>query len=243
MNGVLLYPEETSSEVDYLITRPETRSHLIEHLKVKIGDTLHCIEVGIGVAQGIVRTLDESGIGISILSRGPVEQPSLSLIVGLSRPPTMKKILEHGTTMGVGHFYFISTALTEKSFARSRILSQDSVKEICALGLAQSKTLAYLPHVTVLNRLEDLPQDKSLKFCLSLKARTTLLEECHNTAGLINRPLTLAVGPERGWTENEEHLLSSYGFKSISISRSTLRVEHAVFSALAQWEMLKMARD
>ena len=44
------------------------------------------------------------------------------------------------------------------------------------------------------------------------------------------------IGPERGFVQRERELLLERGFAPLKVSDTTLRVEHAAFFGLAQWE-------
>jgi len=53
------------------------------------------------------------------------------------------------------------------------------------------------------------------------------------------KPVTLAVGPERGWIAEDVERFHAAGFTSVKVSSSILRVEHAVYSAISQLELLR----
>jgi RsmE family RNA methyltransferase len=55
----------------------------------------------------------------------------------------------------------------------------------------------------------------------------------------FSNPVTLAVGPERGFINSDIERFHQAGFTSIKISSSILRVEHAVYSAVSQLELLR----
>ena len=46
-------------------------------------------------------------------------------------------------------------------------------------------------------------------------------------------PMTLALGPERGWSENERNLLRSERFKLRHLGKRVLRLETAVVASLS----------
>ena len=73
------------------------------------------------------------------------------------------------------------------------------------------------------------------KFLLDLKSDKTFSDVTIDW----NLPVTLAVGPERGWTPEDIERFHTAGFTSIKISSSILRVEHAVYSAISQLELIR----
>jgi RsmE family RNA methyltransferase len=55
----------------------------------------------------------------------------------------------------------------------------------------------------------------------------------------FNLPITLAIGPERGFIDEDLEAFHQAEFTSVKISSSILRVEHAVYSAISQLELLR----
>ena len=73
------------------------------------------------------------------------------------------------------------------------------------------------------------------KFILDLKTDKSFLDVDIN----FDQPITLAIGPERGFIKEDLEPFHHAGFTSIKISSSILRVEHAVYSAISQLELLR----
>ena len=108
-------------------------------------------------------------------------------------------------------------------------------------GLAQSGRLWELPDVALSRRPladafrsgeADAPE--SVRILLSPGAAKPLDARTLAPAGDVS----LAVGPEGGWTPGEEKSLEALGFVPVKLSRHVLRVETAVFAALSQIELL-----
>jgi RsmE family RNA methyltransferase len=148
----------------------------------------------------------------------------------------MKKILEHGTTYGVHRFHFYKATLSEKSYLDSKIFEAASIEEHTKLGLSQSTIYAKIPSVTTYkyNPAKNFESD-SQNFILDLNGKETFMEQKIN----FDLPIALSVGPERGFTREDINHFTNAGFKSIKISKTVLRVEHAIYSALAQLELIK----
>jgi RsmE family RNA methyltransferase len=222
---------ETNKGANQIIEQKNIE-HIKNVLKKSIGDTLR-----IGFIDGdisLVKILDES-LRFEILQSHKSQTPSIHLIVALSRPQTMKKIIEHGTTMGVCEFIFYHAHLSEKSYETSKVLDQENYHELMMAGLSQSGIYTYLPKLSVINKIPDLPTFSGEQFVLSLRDQKKF-----PTTRNFSDTITLAIGPERGFIPSEEELFLSKGFKPVKLSESILRVEHAVFSAIAQIDYLRM---
>lgn len=235
MNGLILFEKEKTGKMTYRVSSGPRLQHLKEQLHVHVGQELSVTVLNQACGRARVLRLEKESLDLEICQLHEVSAPILTMIVGLSRPPTLKKILEHGTTMGVGHFIFTETELTEKSYRQSKVLEESKAREIMLLGLSQARTLAHLPKLTILQGLHQLSQLPAQRYFFSLSAQKTLLH--HQPDPKL--ATAFAIGPERGWTYDEERQLLEMGFHSTLLSRSVLRVEHAVFSALAHWELLQ----
>lgn len=234
MNNVLLFPHELQNENLYCLKEQKVLTHIKEVLKKKVGDKLSVCLVDQGLGEGEITSIDSQSISIKVLSQTPGSSYNLSLYVAVSRPPTMKKILEHGTSLGVSSFHFYVSKLTEKSFLDAKLFKEELYKEYLALGLSQSKVFYKLPTVEF---YKDLPLDKDLskhqKYLLQMNAGTSFNQVSPN----LDQPISLVLGPERGLTEDENQQFITKGFKPVEISISTLRVEIACFAALAQLQL------
>ena len=104
------------------------------------------------------------------------------------------------------------------------------------LGLSQAGIYTDLPKFKMdiynpAGQYKDAPQ----KFVLDLKTDKSFLDIKLD----FTQPITLAVGPERGFINDDLEIFHQAGFTSVKISSSILRVEHAVYSAISQLELLR----
>lgn len=235
MNGLILFEHEQTDPNHYFIPSDERVVHVKEHLKLEILDQLHIIELNKGLGKAMVKSF-ENGLTLEVTERQAVQPSGLHLCVGLSRPPTMKKILEHATTMGVSHFHLTGTELSEKSYAQSKVLQEKNLRDLMLKGLSQSRTLAFLPQVSFSLKLSDYeaPSNKQ-KILLSPHATKNISQLGINPCADI----AIAIGPERGFSQKDEEQFLSQGFRPVTLGQAILRVEYAVASILAQIELLK----
>lgn len=217
-----------------------TDSHQLEHfhntLKLKIGDIVKCTILNQGLVSGRVTRIEKA---ICQLELGQISASApqwIDLVVGLSRPQTTKKILEHATTFGARHFHFFKAALSEKSYLDSKIFESNAHEEFLLAGLSQSAIYSQMPEFKLsgfnpADQYKNCPQ----KFILDLKADKSFSDYKLD----FSSPIVLAIGPERGFINEDLGHFHQAGFKSVKISSSILRVEHAVYSAISQLELLR----
>ncbi|MBF0205333.1 MAG: RNA methyltransferase [Oligoflexia bacterium] len=176
--------------------------------------------------------------------------PRIHLFVALCRPPTMKKILEHASCMGVDSFHFFLSHLSEKSYLQSKILDEKNYRRLIHLGLSQSAHYCQEPKVYFYNSI------KEIKFLSGDNYHHYLLDpDASDTFNSLNSPnspnspnftphscspsynISLAIGGERGLSSAEKEFFCCNNFQKIKVSAATLRVEMAIFYALAQLEL------
>ncbi|MFT6069613.1 MAG: RsmE family RNA methyltransferase [Bacteriovoracaceae bacterium] len=231
---MLLFPHELQKENLYCLKEPKVLKHIKEVLKKSTGDKLSVCIVGSSLGEGVITSLSEEGLTIEVIKTFPGASYDLNLFVAVSRPPTMKKILEHGTSLGVSTFHFYVSALTEKSFLEAKLFRENLYQEYLALGLSQSKVFFKLPEVVLHKKLPlDVEFSKHQKYLLKMQAGTSFTDIPPDLSG----PISLVLGPERGLTADENESFISKGFTPIEIGASTLRVEIACFAALAQLQL------
>lgn len=232
MNSIIL--EEKSYEIGNEITLSQVNStHLISTLKVKVGDILKATFLNDGLGTLRITNIDMSLnlVKAKIESRKEGLSYKIRLLVGASRPQTMKKVLEHASTMGVSEFIIVGTTLTEKSYLSSKIYMEDEFSELAKLGLSQSAIFYKLPKISIFPNIKKIPLEvfqDSKKFILSPYTQNNFINiEISN-----NDLITLAIGPERGWTSEELKYFVENDFKECCLSQSILRVENATIATL-----------
>lgn len=219
-----------------LITDKAILEHIHSTLKLEIGDEVKCTLLNRGRTKGIVTEISREHCQIKLSEVFPGETQWFNLVIGLSRPQTSKKILEHATTFGMRKLHFFKAALSEKSYLDSKIFEDNAYEEFLLAGLSQSAIYTNLPEFRLdkynpADQYKETPQ----KFILDIKTDKSFLDVELD----FSKPVTLAIGPERGWIQEDLDRFHAAGFTSVKISSSILRVEHAVYSAVSQLELLR----
>ena len=231
MNNLLLFEHEQQNENHFLVKDEERLDHLVNVLGKKNGDIINLCLLNQGLAQGLIKDISENCVEIEVSERHPGKFFPIKLVVAVSRPPTMKKILEHGTSLGVSEFHFYRPELTEKSFLEAKLFKEEQFKKHLEYGLSQSKVYFNLPKVISHKGLPDLENFKDdQRYLLKMDAGQNFNTKVPN----LDKPLALVLGPERGLIPKENQYFEQAGFTPIELVPSTLRVEIAAFSALSQ---------
>ena len=228
MNSIIL----KNIENDICLLDEQASLHLHSIVKVKVGDRLKATILNQSLA--ICEVIEcAKRIKVKVVSKHPGLHFPIQLIVGASRPPTMKKVIEHGSSLGVSQFDIQQCLLSEKSYLQSKIYTPVEFEKLSNLGLSQSAVFFKTPKI---NKHYSPIKEFSSKqrFILSPYAKKHLKDVEID----INQPSVFAIGPERGWSESELLHFESQGFEQVKISPSILRVEIASLSLLGYLNQL-----
>ncbi len=221
-----------------VIEDPKVLAHLHETLKAQTGERFKCTILGEGLCTGRIVELSPTRCLLKLEEQRPAQPQWFNLVVGISRPQTSKKILEHATTFGASHIHFFKAALSEKSYLDSKVFEEKECEEYLLAGLSQSAIYGALPSVKIDKyNPADHYKNESQKFILDLNAKANFLDLKDSIN--FDTPVTLAIGPERGFISEDIERFHQAGFKSVKISSSILRVEHAIYSAVSQLELIR----
>ncbi|MBH48622.1 MAG: hypothetical protein CME71_10680 [Halobacteriovorax sp.] len=235
MNSIVIFEHELEGNC-IAISDAHRLTHLNQVIKPKPEQELKVTILGHGLGVAKVTKASISEINLELTSSlNKPDAPEWHLIVGLSRPPTMKKILEHASCMGVTHFHFFCAKLSEKSYLDSKIWSDGKAEQAMIDGLAQSAHFWRAPKITHYKKIGELPRFEDFD-----RRVLSLSDGEQNPMKAIDKgkKLVLAFGPERGFTADEDQSFRSRGFQAVSLGPSVLRVEIAVFASLAQAQYL-----
>jgi 16S rRNA (uracil1498-N3)-methyltransferase len=224
VNIVLFEP----GEVGATLARGDVRTrHLVEVLRRGVGDRFDAgvVDGAIGVAT--ISALDDAGLTFSFVpERVPPPLPDVTLIVGLPRPNTARDVLRDATTLGVSAIHFVATERTTPSYATSKLWTDGEVHAQLLLGAAQ----AFDTRVPVVTHTYSLAE--ALALCPPGVALDNYEAETHLGRWSAPGPVTIAIGPERGWGPKDRAALRAAGATLHHLGTRVLRVEMAVVAAL-----------
>jgi 16S rRNA (uracil1498-N3)-methyltransferase len=234
MNIILLDTNDFTGNSKVSI-RDRRAEHIINVLHAKSGQ---CLKVGMingNIRHGTCISTNKNCVEIEVDNFNILPPPPLpvTLIVAMQRPKTMKKIIQSATAMGVKKIFIIETWKVEKSYWTSPLLTQEKLEEQLRLGLEQSGD-TIMPQITIKKRFKPFVEDELPTITagsLGLVAHPDSTMKCPHQ---IDGQITVAVGPEGGFTEYEINKMSDIGLKPVTLGIRTLRSEFAVTALLAK---------
>ncbi len=180
------------------------------------------------LGKGVVIELNSELIKLNCkFNQTPPSPIPLTLILALPRPKTFKKAIHAAITLGVKKIYIIESWKVDKSYWQSPVITTEQLNEQIVLALEQSKDTIF-PDIAFKRRFKPFVEDelaKIIRDTTPLLAHPNSTEQCpYNSSS----PITLAIGPEGGFTEYEVQSFEKQGFTSVSIGPRILRVEYAI---------------
>lgn len=236
MNLLLLKPQDLLTPTRARIVGPRALALLKTHdLELGVRVRAGVLGAGLGHATVVSMSTDTLELETSFPEVPPPRVPCI-LIVGLSRPQTIKKVLSAAVTIGIEELHFVRAERGEKSYLSSTVLKPDALVAEVTLGLSQAvDTIA--PRIEVHPRflpfLEDrLPARLSSRNAAGIRkfvadTGSQLRAEVALSAAVSNSVVVMAVGPEAGWSDFELGKFGAQGFQAISLGARMLRVETA----------------
>ncbi len=227
MNQIIIFKNDFLSKKK-IILFDRRYIHIRDILKLKKNDTLRIGLINQKQGKGIITKLNRDSVEIETnLSEDPPQPLPVALILALPRPKTLKKVFQYTAAMGVKKIILLRTWKVDKSYWQSPLLKIESINQQLILGLEQAcdtilpviiQKKLFKPFV-----LDELPE--LIKNTIPLIAHPTSNNKCPEK---IQKNVTLAIGPEGGFTDYEIQSLESIGFSTLSIGKRILRVENAI---------------
>lgn len=202
--------------------------HACKTLKVTRGKSLQVGLLNGKTGIGKVLASDASSVEMDVnLEHEPPPPLPVTIILAMPRPKVFKRVLQGITAMGVKHIVLLNTWRVDKSYWQSPVLEPSNIRDELILGLEQGRD-TQLPLVTLHKRfnpfVEDMLPTIAAGSC-ALVAHPVASQSCPvNLEGAI----TLAIGPEGGFTSYEIALLTEAGLTPVHLGKRPLRVETAV---------------
>jgi len=223
----------TAGEITDALPRRDARArHLLDVLHRVAGDEFDAGVIDGPRGKGRIMAVHETSIELAFAWSVPPTPPdAVTLLVGLPRPQTARDILRDATTLGVGAIHFVRTEKTEPSYAHSTLWRDDEWRRHVIAGAEQAFSTA-IPRVSADHTLEAalaaLPAETQ-RLALDNYEAARALADCRPER---ERPLALALGPERGWGARDRAQLRAAGFELVHLGTRVLRLETAVVAAL-----------
>jgi 16S rRNA (uracil1498-N3)-methyltransferase len=218
----------------------EQAAHLIRVLRAQTG--MECDMVaGDRVWRAVISGISGDAVQFTLLSEVKAEQAlPVTLLLSVFKFDRMEWIIEKATELGAERLIPMIARRSEKHLAQAAPARVERWRRVAREAAKQSRRSdvpAVEEVVSLKSAMHIRAAQPGLNLLLAEQERSNTLYAAMQ-AGLqqpaLEKPAVhLAVGPEGGWTAEEEALFAAEGWQAVSLGPRILRAETAGITALA----------
>jgi RsmE family RNA methyltransferase len=219
--------------------------HLVKTLHKKAGDEFDAGILWGKRGKGRIEAVSAEGdVVFSLdLTESPPPRLRITVAVGFPRPIQTRRLLRDLSNMGVEAVHLVACELGDKNYLKTTLLSDGGARAALIEGAVEARDTT-LPRLDVFSSVKDwlekMPKPNAAGGGINLIACDNVEPDGgFGDEAPAQGPITLAVGPERGWSEMERRQLSLAGFKRLSLGNRALRTETACVAAVSALETLR----
>src|SRR5579859_8106390 len=205
-------------------------NHLFRVLRVKIGQEFDVAADGVlRSAKVVFASHDqvEFELGAKVESAA---LPQITVYLSVFKFDRMEWALEKLTELGVGHVIPMIAQRTEEHLAKAAAKRVERWRKIACEASQQARRIAPPEIAEPVALKKAIAQEQGSRIVLSESEEQDSLKRVLADCA---PPLSLAFGPEGGWSEAELALFNAAGWKPASLGHTILRAETAAIAALA----------
>ncbi|HKL52163.1 MAG TPA: 16S rRNA (uracil(1498)-N(3))-methyltransferase [Wenzhouxiangellaceae bacterium] len=221
---------------DELRLSERAAQHLVKVLRHRVGDRVTLFDgKGREAKAEIIMAHRRHGCSVRVLETVEVCRESplrVELLPGMSRGEKMDLVIQKTVELGVSVIRPIITERSEVRPDKSAAARLSRWKEI-VIGACEQCGRAHLPEIHAPSPIEGIADRTSARLVLNPASRT-LLDDCPPVEGEIS----IAIGPEGGFSERDLALLEQRGFRSVRFGPRILRTETASIAAVSALQVL-----
>jgi len=209
--------------------------HALRVLRLRPGDEIVLFDGRGGEYQGVLANSGRDGLAADIGAWCDIERESplaATLVQGVSSGERMDLTIQKAVELGASAIQPVFTERSVVRLAAERASNRLEHWRRVAIAACEQCGRNRLPAVRASVALAEYcaqPGEASLRLLLAPEAKVALRE----SIGAMERTVTLAAGPESGFTAAEEAMLTAAGFVPVRLGARVLRTETAALAALA----------
>ncbi len=204
--------------------------HLVRVLRARVGQEFDII-AGERVRLGRVVTIAPDRVEFELGEEIRIDaQAEITLLLSIFKFDRMEWAIEKCTELGVARIIPVIARRTDSHLASAAVKRVERWRKIAMQSAEQSRRTTP-PDIEAPQKLKEaIAHSVGLRIVLAeTEKETPLRTSIDSTDGGVS----LAVGPEGGWTEDELQVLQHAGWVSASLGPTILRAETAAIAAVA----------
>lgn len=212
--------------------------HLIRVLRAQAGMEFDIVAGG-RVWHAVIAGITGSAVRFNLLAEVEAD-PALpvTLLLSVYKFDRMEWAIEKVTELGADRIVPIVARRSEKHLAQAAAGRAERWRRVALEASKQSRRSDVLQVDDPLSLKEALRQEeKAVRLVLAEQERSTTLHQAISdalaAAGDETPAFRMAIGPEGGWTAEEEGMFDAENWKPVSLGPRILRAETAAITAMA----------
>ena len=216
---------------EYLLSNDDSY-HIKKVMRMNIGDKIEIVDDKCTYICEISSIEPTKAKALEKLNENNENDYEIILVQSMVNETKMDLILQKGTELGINKFYIykaVNSVVKDNGKSEKKLVRwQKIVKE----ASEQSKR-NIIPEVVDIVDLKGLCKiDANLKMLLSVNEKTKNIKKVLNSSKKYDK-IVIVIGPEGGFTTNEEKVLIENGYVSTSLGKRVLRSETAGMVAIS----------
>jgi 16S rRNA (uracil1498-N3)-methyltransferase len=206
--------------------------HLMRVLRARVGEEFD-IATGHAVRRGRITTVKEDRVEFELgeeISAAPSSE--ITLLLAVYKFDRMEWAVEKCTELGVSRIVPLISHRTDSHLAAASAKRVERWQRLARQASEQSRRAAPPEIVAPIKLAEALKLKGTLRIVLAESEENIQLRDVLKPDAARNG-ITLAIGPEGGWTEDELQAFRQAEWISVSLGETILRAETAAIAATA----------
>ncbi|HID36602.1 MAG TPA: 16S rRNA (uracil(1498)-N(3))-methyltransferase [Ghiorsea sp.] len=207
--------------------------YLKQVMRLQAGDVITVFNGQGGEFKAEITALAKDGGQCMLLEFSDVNRElpcRVHIIQAANRSEKIETVLQKATEMGAASFQVVSSERATLNLPENKRKKRLQRWQKIVSEAAEQSERTVMPNVQWVDKLVALENRGE---CFVLHPRDALLWQDIRADVLGFEDMTLAVGPEGGWSNQELQLLQSQGFKALMFGQRIMRTETAAPALLA----------
>jgi len=231
---IRVFTEQSPTKLGEEITLPARESsHLARVLRIKEGDPVEVLDGRGGRFSAQCLQVNRSSVSVQIneVHQASAQVPSVRMAIALGKGNKWDDLIRPLTEFGLAVLTPLLTERTEGSISPSKLQDKKERWQKLAQEACKQSGNTWMPKfddpITYTEFVSGISQNEDC-WMTSLTPYTTSFAPRRNA-----ERISIFVGPEGGWSPQEEEIAQAAGVNSFSLGPHVLRFETAAVSALA----------
>jgi len=216
------------------ITLPQDQAHYLRNvMRLEAGDALVLFNGRGGEYPSRIAQLNRQQVCCLVESFSDISREmscKVHIVQAACRSEKIETVLQKGTELGAASFHIVRTERSTLKLDRSKLQKRIQRWQKIIMEAVEQSGRTVLPSVHWHNHLPEVPRHG---LCFTLHPETATSWHAQRKTISQATDMTLAIGPEGGWSKHDIDQLSECGYQAITFGDRIMRTETAAPALLS----------